>query len=126
MAEGIVNALHGDEFEAFSAGTSPGNVNPYAIKALAEIGIDISRHRSKGIEEFKDRSFDYVITLCDSARESCPFFAGGGKRIHKGFEDPSAIKGTDEEILSGFRRIQNEIKAWLETDFLSGADCATK
>jgi len=117
IAEGLLNALYGDSYEAYSAGTEPTNVNPFAIEAMAEMGIDISKNRAKSVNEFTGMSLDYVITVCDNARQACPFFAGGKKQIHQSFEDPSGLSGTDEEILSGFRRIRDEIKYWIERTF---------
>jgi arsenate reductase len=96
MAEGFLNALHGDRYEARSAGVTPTKINPYVIKVMAEIGIDVSKNRSKSIQKFRGKNFNYVVTVCDSARESCPFFPGE-KIIHKAFEDPSQFKGSEEE-----------------------------
>ncbi len=117
MAEGFLRALYGDRYEAYSGGTEPSGINPYAIKVMAEAGVDISGQRSKGLEEFKGMRFDYVVTVCDRAREACPFFPGGGKLLHRGFEDPSKFEGTEEEILSGFRRVRDEIRKWIEETF---------
>jgi len=110
MAEGIVNHELGEKIEAFSAGTMATSVNPRAIAALQEIGIDISGSRSKSMAEFEGRQFDYVITLCDSANEQCPLFFGGVKKIHLGFDDPAAAVGTDKEIMAAFRRVRDELK----------------
>ncbi|HTP64872.1 MAG TPA: arsenate reductase ArsC [Geobacteraceae bacterium] len=110
MAEGIVNHFLGDHFQAFSAGTEKTRVNPLAIRILAEIGIDISGHYSKTLDEFASEQFDHVITLCGSANEQCPLFFGGIRRVHIGFDDPSRTVGTEEEILADFRRVRNEIK----------------
>lgn len=118
MAEGIVNHYLGDRFQAFSAGTVATGVNLLAIRVLAELGIDISGHRSKTLDEFAGERFDYVITLCGSANEQCPLFFGGVKRIHIGFDDPSQVTGTPEEILPEFRRVRDEIRAKLE-EFLT-------
>ena len=112
MAEGIVNHYLGDRFEAFSAGTEATRVNHLAIRILAEAGIDISGHRSKVLDEFEGQPFDYVVTLCGDANEKCPLFFGGVERIHRGFEDPSRQKGTEEEVLPEYRRVRDEIKAW--------------
>ena len=118
MAEGILKNLYGDRFEVYSAGTEPSRVNPYAIKAMEEIGIDISGHSSKAIEKFRGKEFDYVITLCGSEGEACPAFpGGGGNRLHRGFPDPSQFRGKDEEILAGFRTVRDEIRTWLESEF---------
>ncbi len=116
MAEGLLNAFSGDRYEGYSAGTEPSNVNPYAIKAMAEIGIGISTHRSKSIEEYRGKTFDYVVTVCDRAREVCPFFPG--KRVlHKSFEDPSEFKGAEDEILKQVRRVRDGIKCWIQEVF---------
>jgi len=116
MAEGLLRHLYGDRYEVASAGTKATRVNPYAIKVMKEIGIDISSHRSKSIEEFKGQIFDIVVTVCDQARETCPFFPGK-KFLHKGFEDPSMAQGTPEEIMAKFRQVRDEIKLWLEKNF---------
>jgi arsenate reductase len=117
IAEGIMKAIYGGFFEVFSAGTEPSTVNPYAVKVLKEIGIDISNNRSKTIEELEKKEFDYVVTLCDSAKENCPVFTNAGKRIHKSFKDPSDFKGSEDEILLGFRLIRDEIRNWIEETF---------
>jgi arsenate reductase len=114
MAEGLMNALYGDRFVAWSAGTEPSEVNDYAVKVMKEIGIDISGHRSKSVEEFLEQDFAYVVTVCNQANEACPFFLGGKERIHKSFEDPAAIEGNEELKLAGFRRTRDEIKAWID------------
>jgi arsenate reductase (thioredoxin) len=118
MAEGLLRALHGNHYEVFSAGTEPHRVSPYAIRVMAEIGIDIGAHRSKGLQEFLDQKIDYVITVCDHAKESCPYFPGGKKILHQSFEDPSAVTGTEEEIMAGFRQIRDEVKIWIESEFI--------
>ena len=113
MAEALLNTFHGDHYEAYSAGTEPSGVNPHTIKVMAEIGIDISTHRSKSVEEFLSQPLDYVVTVCDHANESCPFFPGGNERIHRGFEDPASVEGNDAEQLRAFRRARDEIRGWL-------------
>lgn len=110
MAEGIVNHYLGDRLQAFSAGTEATSVNPRAMETMREIGIDISRHRSKTLEEFAGESFDYVITLCGDANEKCPLFFGGVGRIHIGFADPSGVTGSEEEIMKEFRRVRDDIR----------------
>ena len=120
MAEGLINHDLGDRFQAFSAGTEATRVNPLASQVLAELGIDISGHRSKTLDEFAGEQFDYVITLCGSANEQCPLFFGGVKRVHIGFDDPSRLPGTPEEVLPEFRRVRDEIRHTL-ADFLTGA-----
>ena len=121
IAEGVMNKIHGKGFEAFSAGTEPSSVNPFAVDVMAEIGIDISRHRSKSAEEFLEQDFDYVITVCDQANEACPFFPGGKERIHKGFMDPAAVQGSDAEKRAAFRRTRDEIMEWIKNSFLPSA-----
>jgi arsenate reductase (thioredoxin) len=113
MVEGLINHYLGDRFEAFSAGTEATRVNPLAIQVLAELGIDISGHRSKTLGEFAGEKFDYVITLCGDANEKCPLFFGGVERIHLGFSDPSRTLGSEEEIMADFRRVRDEIKTTL-------------
>ncbi|MEM7008697.1 MAG: arsenate reductase ArsC [Thermodesulfobacteriota bacterium] len=117
MAEGILRSLYGDKFEVFSAGTEPSRVNPYAIRAMNELGIDISTHKSKNVQCYDGVNMDYVVTVCDNAKESCPTFFGAQNTIHHDFRDPSQFRGKDEEILSGFRVIRDEIKAWIESTF---------
>jgi arsenate reductase len=116
MAEGLLNVLHGDRYEGYSAGLEPTRLNPYAVKAMKEIGIDISTHRSKSIEEFRGKSFDIVVTVCDQAKEVCPFFPGE-KVLHKGFKDPSKFEGTEDEIMERVRRLRDEIKDWINMIF---------
>lgn len=114
MAEALVNHDLGDRFEAYSAGTAPKTPHPAALRVLAEIGIDHGRARSKSLEEFEGQAFDYVITLCDGANETCPLFFGGVERIHLGFEDPARATGTEEEILTAFRRVRDQIRETVE------------
>lgn len=117
MAEGFLRVLKGDRYEAFSAGTEPRGVNPCAVRVMAEAGVDLSGHRSKSIDAFRGVSFDEVFTVCDSARESCPFFPGGARRGHRSFPDPSLLEGTEEEVLAGFRFVRDAIRAWIEEEF---------
>jgi arsenate reductase len=117
MAEGLVNALYADRYRAFSAGTEPSTLNPYAVRVMHEIGIDISGHRSKSVDEFMDQDLDDVVTVCDHAKESCPFFPGGRKSMHKGFQDPASVTGTEEEKLQVFRRVRDEMRHWVERTF---------
>lgn len=114
MAEGLLRSIGGNRFEVFSAGTHPSVVNPHAIEAMLEKGIDISRHRSKSVDEFAGQEFDYVITVCDNANENCPVFPGRTKRIHWSFEDPAAASGSEEEKLKVFRRVRDEIALRLD------------
>lgn len=117
MAEGILKKIYGDRFEVYSAGTEPSRVNPFAISAMEELGIDISKNKSKSVDCFKDSSIDFVVTVCDSAKESCPTFTGAKHIIHKSFRDPSQFRGTNEEILSGFRKVRDEIQEWIKDEF---------
>ena len=109
MAEGLLRHLAGDRFEVMSAGVSPTQVKPEAITAMREIGIDISSHRSKSVDEFSNEQFDYVITVCDNANEQCPVFPGSTKRIHWSFEDPAAADGDENARLAVFCRVREEI-----------------
>ncbi len=120
MAEGLMRKLFGEEYEVFSAGTNPYRVNPFAIKAMEMEGIDISSHGSKSIDDYLGVEFDCIVTVCDNARENCPFMPGGEKYLHHNFTDPAAIKGSDEEILSGFEKVRKEIKDWLIESFGKG------
>ena len=110
MAEGILRNIASDRFDVESAGVAPSRVRPEAVEAMRDIGIDISSHRSKSVDEFAGRQFDYIITVCDNAKESCPVFPGNATRIHWSFDDPAAVEGTDEEKLAVFRRVRDEIK----------------
>ena len=112
MAEGILRQLHGDRFEAQSAGTIPTSVDPRAVTVMAEIGIDISNQRSKSVSEFYGKDIDYVVTLCDDAKQTCPFFPGGRKYIHRGVADP-VDNSKPEEDLTSFRQVRDEIRDWI-------------
>ena len=114
MAEGWLEHTAGDRFEVESAGTRPGHVRPEAIAVMKELGIDISGHRSKHVDEFQGQAFDYVLTVCDNAKESCPVFPRDSKRFHMGFEDPAALQGTEEERLALFRRVRDQIRDYLK------------
>lgn len=114
MAEGFLRAMAGDRFEVASAGTEATQVRPLAIKAMAEVGVDLSSHTSKALDQFVDQPWDFVITVCDSANESCPVFPATAKRLHWSFPDPSRASGTDDETLAVFRRVRDAIKARLE------------
>jgi arsenate reductase len=109
MAEGLLHDLAGDRFDVASAGVAPTQVRPEAIAAMREIGIDISQHHSKSVDDFTTQQFDYVITVCDNANEQCPIFPGNTKRLHWSFEDPAAAEGDDESRLAVFRRVRDEI-----------------
>lgn len=121
IAEGWARQLKGDIIEPYSAGIKAYGVNPYAIKVMQEVGVDISTQRSKLVEEIKDIEFDYVITVCSNANESCPVFPSETWIVHVGFDDPSKVTGTDEEILEAFRKLRDEIKGFIEKlpDFFS-------
>ena len=111
MAEGLMRAAWGDRFEIASAGTRPSLVRPEAIEAMRELGIDLSAHRSKSVDEFLGQDFAYIFTVCDHARDACPVFPGRAARVHWSFEDPAAVAGPPEERLAAFRRIRDEIQA---------------
>src|SRR5208283_3771057 len=114
MAEGLLRHDAGERFEVSSAGTRPSQVRPEAIAVMYELGIDISGHRSKSVEEFSGQSFDYVLTVCDNAKESCPVFPGKSVTIHRSFEDPAALQGSEEQRLALFRRVRDELKDYFE------------
>ncbi|MCM8765830.1 MAG: arsenate reductase ArsC [Candidatus Omnitrophica bacterium] len=109
MAEGFLRHMAGDRFEVFSAGVKPTQVNPLAIKVMAEVGIDISKHRSKSVSEFIGQNFDYVITVCDNAKQTCPVFPGKYEKIHWSLEDPAQAQGTEEEKLAVFMKVRDKI-----------------
>ena len=113
IAEALLQRYGGSDFEVFSAGTEVTQVNPYASRVIEEAGIDWSGARSKSITEFLDQQFDYVITVCDRARATCPVFPGSTNTLHWGLDDPSEVEGTDEEKLAAFRRTETEISARL-------------
>ena len=109
MAEGLLRHEGGDRFEVFSAGTKPTAVRPEAIAAMGEIGLDISGQHSKGVEEFIGQPLDLVITVCNSAKETCPVFPGDVKRLHWPFDDPAAVEGSEEARKAAFRRVRDQI-----------------
>ena len=120
MAEGLLRHDGGERFGVESAGTKPSSVRPEAIAAMREVGIDISAQRSKHVDEFEGQRFDYVITVCDNARESCPVFFGSAKRLHHSFEDPPpSLVGTDDERMAIFRRVRDELRSYLR-NFIGG------
>jgi len=114
MAEGLLRHLYGDHYEVYSAGTLPTEVHPLAIRAMAELGLDISGQRSKSLDELRGQEFELVVTVCDRAKEACPFFPGGCERVHQSFPDPAAVVGTEEERLQAFRDVRDAIEAWIE------------
>ncbi|HND19160.1 MAG TPA: arsenate reductase ArsC [Acidobacteriota bacterium] len=113
MAEGLLRHDGGAAVEVHSAGTKPSLVRPEAIAVLREIGIDITSHWSKSVNDFAGQEFDYVITVCDNAKENCPYFPAKTRRIHSSFDDPAGVTGTDDERLAEFRRVRDEIRTWL-------------
>lgn len=126
MAEGFLHVRGGARYAAFSAGTHPRGVHPLAIRAMAEVGIDISEaagHRAKSMEEFIGQSPDLVVTVCDDAAEACPFFPSAKQQVHWGFPDPSAAAGTEEERLAAFRHVRDAISARVDQFLLENAEC---
>ena len=115
MAEGLLRHDAGDRFEISSAGTKPSSVRPEAISVMRELGIDISGHRSKNVDEFTGQPFDYVLTVCDNAKESCPIFPSESIHIHRSFDDPATSDGSGEERLALFRRVRDELRQYLRT-----------
>jgi arsenate reductase len=113
MAEGLLRHDAGDLFEVVSAGTQPGSVRPEAIAVMRELEIDIYGHRSKSVQEFDGQKFDYLITVCDSARESCPVFFGAAARLHRSFDDPAATVGSEEERMAAFRCVRDDLRSYL-------------
>ena len=118
MAEGWARALKGDRIEAFSAGIETHGLNPRAVQVMAEAGVDISGHRSKTVADLPTKEFDFVVTVCDHAHESCPLFPGKTRIVHVGFDDPPRLAQdgkSEEEALTHYRRVRDEIKAFVET-----------
>ena len=119
MAEGLLRQLAGDRFEVMSAGTEATHIRPLAIRAMDEIGIDISGQESKTLDRYLDEPFDYVITVCDDANEACPFFPGAANRLHWSFEDPSRVEGSEEERLAVFRAVRDRIRERIKDDLVA-------
>ncbi|MEQ8236111.1 MAG: arsenate reductase ArsC [Syntrophomonadaceae bacterium] len=115
LAEALLRMLYGDRYEVYSAGVVPSQVNPYAIRVMEELGVDMSGHRAKNIDEYRDMEFDYVVTVCDAAKETCPYFPGR-RVIHHSFSG-AATTGTDKEILLSFAKVRDEIRTWLVQEF---------
>jgi len=113
MAEGLLRHDAGDRFEVESAGSRASFVRPEAIAVMREIGIDISPHTSKDVREFAGQSFDFVLTVCDNAKESCPVFTGPAVRVHRSFEDPAVAEGSEAERLAAFRRVRDQLRSYL-------------
>jgi arsenate reductase len=120
MAEGLLRHLAGDRFEAYSAGTEATHVRPLAIRAMDEIGVDISGQESKTLDRYLGEPFDYVITVCDDANEACPFFPGAQSRLHWSLPDPSAAEGTEEERLAVFRSVRDALRDRVQEELLDG------
>ena len=110
IAEGYIRHFAGDRFEVTSAGLEPGVVNPRAIQVMKEDGVDISTHTSDDVNQYVSQNFNYIITVCDHARERCPYFPGQAERIHWSFEDPAAARGTEDEILAVFQIVRDQIR----------------
>jgi arsenate reductase (thioredoxin) len=119
MAEGLLRHLAGDRFEAMSAGTEATSVRPLAVKAMEELGIDISGQTSESLDGYLEEPLDYVITVCDAANEACPFFPGAANRLHWSFEDPSKADGTEEECLAVFRAVRDQLRERIEADLVA-------
>ncbi len=113
MGEGLLRHDAGDRFEVFSAGVRPSAVRPEAVAVMREVDIDLSLHLSKHVDEFAGQEFDYVLTVCDNARESCPIFPGAAVRMHQNFADPAAVDGTEAERLASFREVRDQIREYL-------------
>jgi arsenate reductase len=114
MAEGLLRHDAGERFTVESAGTKPSTVRPEAITAMKELCIDITSHRSKHVDEFAGQDFDYVLTVCDNAKKSCPVFFGKAIRLHHSFNDPAAVEGSEEKRLDAFRKVRDELRAYLK------------
>jgi len=117
MAEGFVNALYADRYQAYSAGSEPTELHPCAIEVMAEQGIDIASQRAKSVDEYDNASFDYVVTMCADAQENCPIFPGGVAYLHHTFVNPGAAPGSGNDQRASFRHVRDEIKVWLEEIF---------
>jgi arsenate reductase (thioredoxin) len=120
MAEGLLRLLAGDRFEAMSAGTEATRVRPLAIRAMEEIGVDISGQESKTLDRYVEEPFEYVITVCDDANEACPFFPGAANRLRWSFEDPAKAEGSEEERLEVFRSVRDRIKDRVQAELVNG------
>jgi arsenate reductase len=117
MAEGLLRSRYGDRYEVHSAGTNPEGVNPFAVAVMDEVGIDISEHTSDLIDAYDDTPLDIVVTVCDDAAENCPYLPARKHNLHRGFEDPSVVKGAEEEKRAAFRRIRDELADWIDETF---------
>ncbi len=117
MAEGFLRHFYGDFYEVFSAGTEPGRVHPFAVKVMKEAAVDISTHFSKSVDLFLGEEIDLVVTVCDHAREVCPYFPGARSYMHYSFPDPSNVEGSEELKLEVFRKVRDMISEWIKTTF---------
>jgi arsenate reductase (thioredoxin) len=117
IAECLMNTMMGDCYEAHSAGLEPGKLNPFVVRAMAEVDINIASNRTKGVDEFINQDFDFVVTVCDKAGEVCPWFPGAKETLHQGFPDPSTFTGTDKEIMERVRQVRDQIKEWIVETF---------
>ena len=126
MAEGLLRHDAGDRFEVESAGTRATAVRPEAIAVMKELGIDISGHRSKDVDEFAEQAFDLVLTVCDSAKETCPIYPGHGTRIHRAFPDPAAVQGSEADRLEAFRRVRDELRTYLREGLQADLTAASR
>jgi arsenate reductase len=117
MAEGLLRDRYGDRYEVISAGTEPGGVNPFAVEVMDEIGIDLSGHTSDPVYAYTDRPLHIVVTVCDDAAEHCPYISAEKENLHQGFDDPSAVTGSDDEKRAAFRRVRDEIAEWIDATF---------
>lgn len=117
MAEGLLRAMYGNRFESYSAGSEVTRVNPFVIRSMAEIGIDLSGYRSKHLNEFLQEDIDYVVTVCDNAKEACPFFPKAKNQLHHSFPDPSRFNGEEEKVLREVAKVRDAIQFWLEETF---------
>ncbi len=122
MAEGLLKHITKGKYEVFSAGTKPSIVRPEAIKVLSEIGIDISGNRSKSVDEFDQEKIEYILTVCDNAKENCPYFPAETKLTHRSFDDPADVSGNEEKRLERFRKVRDQIKTYLENEFVKILD----
>ena len=113
MAEAFLNNIYPGNYQAFSAGTVPGRIDPLVVSVMSELGIDMGRHWSKDLDYFNGETFDCVITVCDNAKETCPYFPGGRKQMHKSFIDPSSLGGDFPEVADKYRMIRDEVKDWI-------------
>lgn len=118
MAEGFLRSLAGDAFRVYSAGVKPTKINPYAVKVMTEEGVDLSKQKSTSAEEYKEEVFDYVVTVCDNAKATCPVYPGEYKKVHWDLKDPAEAEGPEEEILAAFRASRDKIKG-LVKEFIS-------